>query len=299
MVILARKLSIALVTILLSKNTVFQLAMAILVMFVSYAMQVKHRPYMSPSEYDEVLEDHKLQAQRIGSVHQALQSNLLDVYRRGKMQSARPSTLTRRSAGQMAAQVIFNYNTAEATLLFCAVLVNLAGIMFESGRFNGEYYQQQRDTLLWLTLLVIVASLLYWFVLFVAEVLLTLRPQSFQGLCGRPVPQKRRKQLDASHEDDTVIGAAVNPMFSRMESGAAEATLKSAIAQAGLPSPALWEACRDQIAKLLQQNEDLVRELAQMKRSNVTQAVSPQFVNKQLKSRTKRQFGQVIARTEA
>ncbi len=32
---------------------------------------------------------------------------------------------------------IFDYNTVEAVLLACAILVNLAGIMFDSSRFAG------------------------------------------------------------------------------------------------------------------------------------------------------------------
>ncbi len=36
----------------------------------------------------------------------------------------------------------------ESVLLFCAVLVNLAGVMFESGRFSDGLYSDQVSPLL-------------------------------------------------------------------------------------------------------------------------------------------------------
>jgi hypothetical protein len=51
-----------------------------------------------------------------------------------------------------------NYNTLESVLLFCAVLVNLAGVMFESGRFEIALYNGQRDFLTWAVVLIIILS---------------------------------------------------------------------------------------------------------------------------------------------
>ena len=58
------------------------------------------------------------------------------------------------------ADYFWNYNTVEMVLLFCAVLVVLAGVMFESGQLDSEYYQGQRDTITYITLTVIFFSLL-------------------------------------------------------------------------------------------------------------------------------------------
>ena len=60
MCILARKFCIAFTALMFNKNAAFQLSVALLVMFVSYAAQVKWRPYMSPSEHQEVLRAHKV-----------------------------------------------------------------------------------------------------------------------------------------------------------------------------------------------------------------------------------------------
>lgn len=39
----------------------------------------------------------------------------------------------------------FNYNTVEAALLAAAILVNLAGIMFQTGRFDTTAAQVQKE----------------------------------------------------------------------------------------------------------------------------------------------------------
>merc|ERR1712000_455662 len=43
-----------------------------------------------------------------------------------------------KSSGKVTTEYFFDYNTVEAYLLACAILVCLAGIMYESGRFNDR-----------------------------------------------------------------------------------------------------------------------------------------------------------------
>jgi len=62
----------------------------------------------------------------------------------------------------------WDYNTVEACLLACAILVCLAGVMFESDRFqmgpNGEEskYAWQRNLITYCTILIILGSLVYY-----------------------------------------------------------------------------------------------------------------------------------------
>ena len=67
-----------------NKNPAFQLSVALLVMFASYAAQVRNRPYMSMSEREQVLEDHARKAQKGDKVHMALRANLLAIKARGR-----------------------------------------------------------------------------------------------------------------------------------------------------------------------------------------------------------------------
>ncbi len=53
-VVLGRKLFIAFTALMFAKNPGFQFAMALLVLFICYALQVRNAPYMSMSERVEV-----------------------------------------------------------------------------------------------------------------------------------------------------------------------------------------------------------------------------------------------------
>jgi hypothetical protein len=65
---------------------------------------------------------------------------------------------------------LINYNSVEAILLFCAVLVTLAGIMFETGQLDSEFYEQQRDVLASAVLIVMIGSILYFAAVLCVEV---------------------------------------------------------------------------------------------------------------------------------
>jgi hypothetical protein len=54
-----------------------------------------------------------------------------------------------------------DYNTVESVLLACAVLVNLAGIMFESPLMALKSFRSQKDFIAYATILVIVFSIVY------------------------------------------------------------------------------------------------------------------------------------------
>eukprot|EP01029_Cantina_marsupialis_P014774 TRINITY_DN323_c0_g5_i1.p1 TRINITY_DN323_c0_g5~~TRINITY_DN323_c0_g5_i1.p1 ORF type:complete len:220 (+),score=45.12 TRINITY_DN323_c0_g5_i1:86-661(+) len=61
-------------------------------------------------------------------------------------------------------------------LLGCSVFINLAGIMFESGRFDSgtSYYDAQRSLLTWITIFVIVFSLIYLALVLGSEIMETM-----------------------------------------------------------------------------------------------------------------------------
>ena len=64
---------------------------------------------------------------------------------------------------------VMNWNTVETVLLFCAILVTLGGIMLESGRFDQEGYQDQRDAITIILMLIIMSSITYYFTVFGLE----------------------------------------------------------------------------------------------------------------------------------
>lgn len=93
---------------------------------------------------------------------------------------------------------MFNLNSVEATLLFSAVLVNLAGLMFQSGKFATDDQKVQRELVTVMVVLVIVCSILYWTLVFVSEVL------------GKKPPclRTRMEKIDAKAKKQQGKGAA-------------------------------------------------------------------------------------------
>ena len=128
----------------------------------------------------------------------------------------------------MVADYFWNYNTVEMVLLFCAVLVVLAGVMFESGQLDSEYYQGQRDTITYITLTVIFFSLLYFGVVFCSEVWATISANRSKGKKGKGKGGSKRSRRAAGGSGDgsgridllesrreSKIIAAFNPMMVR------------------------------------------------------------------------------------
>jgi hypothetical protein len=240
--IITRKLAIAFIGLMLRGNPGFQLACCLLVMFICYMLQVRYKPYMSMSEREAVIENHKLKVKvyrkldKLGEpkptniiAHHKIAANMKEsllalksnVNRRrttvaaplptesfmrreeaakqtcrGKCAACRHRTFSRfaccnprRSTEQemseaekeamaraSAREYYFDYNQVEATLLACAVMVCLAGVLFENDRFSeaalkanpGLLWQQELIT--YIVLFIILTSLVYYAVVFVSEV---------------------------------------------------------------------------------------------------------------------------------
>jgi len=105
---------------------------------------VKHRPYMSSAERDAVIENHEIKAQEQDPFHMNMKERLEIAVKQHKQQQDRRNRGRKRlqkrqsmSLDEMrsARDYFWDYNTVEAVLLSCSVLVCLAGVMFESDRF--------------------------------------------------------------------------------------------------------------------------------------------------------------------
>ena len=66
----------------------------------------------------------------------------------------------------------WDYNTVEQVLLACAILVALAGVMFESDRFINDKtsaFAWQREMITYIIIIIVISSLVYYFVVFFSE----------------------------------------------------------------------------------------------------------------------------------
>ena len=172
-IIIMRKAMIAFTSLMFKKNPAFQLAMALLIMFMAYAAQVLHRPYMSMVERPEVI---RLAAERgeLSKVNPAVKRADELRARRNKSISMRNLSERRRSnvksRAKKSAVYFFNYNTVEMTLLGCGVLINLCGVMFSSSRFEESYYESQQEFITFIAIFIVIFSVVYYVGVCVSEV---------------------------------------------------------------------------------------------------------------------------------
>ena len=111
-----------------NKNVAFQLSIALLILFICYALQVRCVPYMSMSERTEVLNSHRQRA-LAGDARQVMLASVIAAVKRAGRREGGVASMDRLRAKKESNTVSFfwNYNTVESVLLFCAVLINLAG----------------------------------------------------------------------------------------------------------------------------------------------------------------------------
>ena len=229
-VVCCRKFLIAFCSLMFRATPSFQLAMALLVLFIAYVLQVRTQPYLSHAVAVETFSDHVKKAAEGNKLHVRIYDDMMAraaYYRARQLQqrtmsgAGSPKTAalavrgidgastgsaeldafyaSKRSAFENqvlegrhtilrnpVSNFIFDYNTAEAVLLASALLVNLAGICFDSSRFVGTQLrmpgrQAEYDSLATAILIIMFASIIYWFVALGFDILLVTAPESVQA----------------------------------------------------------------------------------------------------------------------
>jgi hypothetical protein len=192
LVILARKVSIAFCSLVFRTNPGFMLASIVGIMFIAFSLQTKHSPFMSTSQRQLVLAEHSIKAESGDRTHLHIQSSVQHVKTNQKRQTSARKQVSQSSRlsqigapasrghaakhGTPSATYFFDYNTVELSLLFCAVLVCLAGIMFESDRFketidSGKMrYAWQRDMVTYVVIAIVFSSFVYLALVMINEV---------------------------------------------------------------------------------------------------------------------------------
>jgi hypothetical protein len=163
--IVARKLALCLTAVIFNRNASFQLAAALMIMFLAYAAQVRWAPYMPPSGYDAALRDHAILALS-SPLHQRLRAALADIAARGRKKATRNKIsmrgrLTPRALFGAVAAWLADHNVVEAVLLFSAVVVTLMGIMLGAVGTNS-YYASGRDTITVVIIVVVTLTVAYF-----------------------------------------------------------------------------------------------------------------------------------------
>jgi len=173
---------------------------------------------------------------------------------------------------QASKNFIFNYNTVESVLLFSAVLVNLSGIMFESGQLeNGS----SNDALAYLVIVLISFSVVYFCLVLGAELLFAFNPDFWLF----------RKAKDV--EDDEDMFTSDNPLVK----GASQAfDSDAALAGMAVDDTKNQEALQE-MQNIIQHQKDEIKQLQQqVSNDNLTKGLGYASNSKKEKKK-KKNFG--------
>jgi hypothetical protein len=174
-------------------------------------MQVRSLPYLSHARADSTAEESKRKALEGNEIHKRILAAMKSDANRYRSTSADTFEFAQESArGQdilekfyapqrtkfqqdlfkirplilknKIANFIFDYNTAEAVLLSSAILINLAGICFDSSRFlpakmGMPGIKQEYDSLAYAILVVMFFTIIFWFVSMIFDIILVTAPE--------------------------------------------------------------------------------------------------------------------------
>ena len=211
-IILARKALLAVTSLMFRSNPSFQLAAALLVSFYGYVLQVAYRPYLCTGEKQVVLEEHKRKATEGSRLHSKIDISLRNVTKvvaqkgattKTKLGWVDPGSRPEETAVLSGiAGFLVNYNTVEAFLLGCAVLVNLSGLMFQSGQFAEGATQGDRLVVTICVIFILVISVVYYCLVLTVDILATLKPRLLRRIVAKFQRQKNPLTApEAVHRD--------------------------------------------------------------------------------------------------
>eukprot|EP01029_Cantina_marsupialis_P008521 TRINITY_DN2018_c0_g3_i1.p1 TRINITY_DN2018_c0_g3~~TRINITY_DN2018_c0_g3_i1.p1 ORF type:complete len:561 (-),score=131.93 TRINITY_DN2018_c0_g3_i1:1006-2472(-) len=254
LLIVARKFFIAFAALMFRNNPSFQLSIALLVLFIAYALQVRHNPYMAPKQFSKVIEEYEMKA----NAGDEYAMKLITEAREAASGNASKHVLTKKKDLGV---YIFDYNQVEAILLASGILVTLSGIMFQSQYLDDSKYDAQREILTMSVLGIILASITYYCVVFVSEVWGTCRAKTRR----RRKLNKREKIEGAMqlmrefelHNGKNGGQLSMNPMFSAQRE---DLQKRAAITGPNASKEHLSDQATQEIKKFEQSNAELLKQ---------------------------------------
>jgi hypothetical protein len=304
--ILLRKFLVAFTALMFRTTPSYQLAFALLVMFAAYVLQARNSPYMSPSDYDHTVRHHLLQAdiaETLGKQndHWRIRESMLEVESRYTTMGSTTGAWREAAVGAAMADLdeekqlnvsfamfLVDYNAVESVLLGCAVLVNLAGIMFLSNRFNDpelmDYYVSEYNQLAVVAATLIMLSVVYFLVLLAFEIFFMLNPERAAwcvSLCtSRASRKKMASQVSGTDEKSKAANSSSAKKSGSTEIVMQQSALVTAEASTGEgmtrtamgvldaeepPNRLQWGVVRSHARTLQQSVEDLREEVRKLK----------------------------------
>ena len=209
LIILGRKFCIALTTVMFVTNAAFQMAVCLLILFIGYSLQTRFNPFMCYTDYEDVIKQH-LDAVSWSKTHMQVNAMLITVHAQNRIRRKTHNNsiftatgfIDKRALFKAMGSWMFNYNTVEATMLFCGVIVCLMGIMYQTSTIVAGYDGSNRDVITGVVLFVIIGSIFYLFTVFCIEIYLaTIQENNKQIGKKFRMPSSKRLAIQDSTAD--------------------------------------------------------------------------------------------------
>lgn len=236
-IIIIRKLALAGTGLMFRSNPSFQLAISLLITFFSFVLQVRFRPFLCEPENDSVRRAHDKLCLAGDPVRSRIDLTIRGVVSH-KPKAGRTWGTSADESQSKAARTLLNYNTVEAVLLACAVIVNLSGLMFDSLKQQtadqNASIATENSAVAAVVIFIIVSSLLYFLFVLIVDVYSVLNPTSdpiakmlswwwsrllcyccFRALSSQKKRAAQRAALDDEDGDATGKVEMENPMAVR------------------------------------------------------------------------------------
>eukprot|EP01029_Cantina_marsupialis_P014776 TRINITY_DN323_c1_g1_i2.p1 TRINITY_DN323_c1_g1~~TRINITY_DN323_c1_g1_i2.p1 ORF type:complete len:639 (+),score=220.11 TRINITY_DN323_c1_g1_i2:231-1919(+) len=255
LLIIARKFIIAFAALMFRDNPAFQLAIALLVMFFSYALQVRHNPYMCPKKFNKIIDEYEMRA-NVGD------NKAKELLTRARKSAQGSEGRHIRAKRDLTGVFVFDYNQVESVLLMSGTLVTLSGVMFQSQYLDSSDYDVQRETLTMIVLTIILASIIYYCLVFVTEIWGTCRSTKKKRTLTKreKVEEALQVMKDFELKQETGEGGALamNPMF---------AAQREVLEKASDPKNALLSNSKaNELQTLASSNRQLIQANKQLRR---------------------------------
>ena len=205
----------------------FQLAAALVLLFLSYSGQVRYRPYMSTDEHAAVVREH-LALSVTDPLHQRLRATLAAVEATGRKRATGFSLAAadKGAAGlstfEVYSRAALNYNNVDAFMLFAGTAILLCGILFVSVRPTDSFFARSNLAVLAVAMLIVVVTIVYWFAAMVVDISAQIRsrgrggPTTVAAACGCGGGKRGGGKLTSGPSARAAPAAAEEPLGDRI-----------------------------------------------------------------------------------
>lgn len=178
----------------------------------------------------------------------------------------------------------WNYNTVESVLLFSAVLITLAAVMFQSGQLSQPGFEAQKTFVTVVVAIVIAASTLYYFTVLVSEIYTMATANAKWRVSSNTDRSDLKRQVEmrvfrgaspAGEKDEGQEGGggvSLNPLFTKgvvaeEENGTSQDATVSELMRIPLPNAGQWALAVKAMQTISDNNKKLAAEVTVLKRA--------------------------------